>query len=137
MNKNQQLELECVALGAELEGVCRHEGMAVFVKGMLPDERGRVVITKTEKRYAFGRLMEVLTKSPQRLSPPCPAYPRFGGCAGLHMTYEATLKAKRQQVEDVMTRIGFALGANEPEIRAAMAGSFMVSAYIIHLIFLS
>jgi len=106
MNKNQQLELECVALGAELEGVCRHEGMAVFVKGMLPGETGRVVITKAEKRYAFGRLMEVLTKSPQRLSPPCPAYPRCGGCAGLHMTYEATLKAKRQQVEDVMRRIG-------------------------------
>lgn len=106
MNKNQQLELECTALGAELEGVCRHEGMAVFVKGMLPGEKGRVVITKVEKRYAFGRLLEVLTPSPDRLPPPCKAYPRCGGCSGLHMTYEATLRAKRQQVKDCFQRIG-------------------------------
>lgn len=106
MNKNQQLELECLSLGAELEGVCRHEGMAVFVKGMLPGEKGRVVITKVEKRYAFGRLLEVIEKSPERVTPPCPAYPRCGGCAGLHMTYEATLKAKGQQVKDVLRRIG-------------------------------
>ncbi|MBQ8536909.1 MAG: 23S rRNA (uracil(1939)-C(5))-methyltransferase RlmD [Clostridia bacterium] len=106
MNKNQQLELECLSLGAELEGVCRHEGMAVFVKGMLPGEKGKVVITKVEKRYAFGRLLEVLAASPERLAPSCPAYPRCGGCSGLHMTYQATLNAKRQQVQDVMKRIG-------------------------------
>ena len=58
MNKNQQLELECLSLGAELEGICRHEGMAVFVKGMLPGEKGRVVITKVEKRYEQGWLRE-------------------------------------------------------------------------------
>lgn len=106
MNKNQQVELECLSLGAALEGVCRHEGMAVFVKGMLPGERARVVITRVEKRYAFGRLLEVLTPSPQRQAPPCPAYPRCGGCAGLHMRYEATLAAKRQQVKDCFQRIG-------------------------------
>ena len=37
-------------------------------------------------------------------------------------------------LNDVMTRIGFALGANEPEIRAAMAGSFMVSADNAHAV---
>ena len=31
IQKNQQITLHCDRLGSELEGVCSHEGMAVFV----------------------------------------------------------------------------------------------------------
>ena len=38
MKKNDLLTLTADGLGADLEGVCRADGMAVFVPGMLPGE---------------------------------------------------------------------------------------------------
>lgn len=107
MRKNDILTLTADALGADLEGVCRHEGMAVFVPGLLPGETAPVRIVKVEKRYAFGRMEgQPESPSPDRRTPDCPAYPRCGGCSGRHMSYAATLEAKRRQVQDCFQRIG-------------------------------
>ena len=107
MHKNQQGPLRADALGAEMEGVCRDEGRAVFVPGLLPGEEGLVRIVKEQKRFAFGRLMAPPTvPSPDRREPDCPAYPRCGGCSCRHMTYGATLRAKQRHVADCFERIG-------------------------------
>lgn len=107
MRKNEEIVLTADALGAELEGVGRHEGMAVFVPGLLPGETARVRVVKAQPRFAFGRLMEApVPPAAIRRTPDCPAYPRCGGCTGRHMTYEATLDAKRRQVADCFRRIG-------------------------------
>ena len=104
--KNSLVTLTCERLGADLEGVCRHEGMAVFVPGMLPGETAQVRIVKVQPRFAYGRMAsQPEIPSPQRRQPDCPAYPRCGGCTGRHMAYEATLEAKRQQVADCFARI--------------------------------
>ena len=107
MKKNDILTLTADALGADLEGVCRHEGMAVFVPGLLPGETAPVRIVKVQSRFAFGRMegQPVCPSQSRRISD-CPAYPRCGGCTGRHMTYAATLEAKRRQVEDCFRRIG-------------------------------
>ena len=106
IRKNESLLLHCDRLGSELEGVCTHEGMAVFVPGALPGEDAEVLIVKTQPRYAFGKLLQVHHPSGGRVTPPCPAYGKCGGCSGQHMRYEATLEAKRTQVFDNLTRIG-------------------------------
>lgn len=104
--KNQCFEMTCDAFGQDAQGVCRHEGMAVFVPGLLPGERALVRIVKPEKRYAFGRVEKLLEKSPSRAEPFCPIYKRCGGCVCQHMTYEASLAFKRQQVQDLLQRAG-------------------------------
>ena len=107
MQKNDLLELRAETLGADLEGVCRHEGMPVFVPGLLPGESARVRIVKVEKRYAFGKLEALVPPlSEDRADSDCPAYPQCGGCTARHMKYEATLAAKRQNVQDCFQRIG-------------------------------
>lgn len=106
MQKNDVLLLHCERLGSELEGVCTYEGMTVFVPGALPCEDIRAQIVKTQPRYAFGKLLEVVAPSPERVLPPCPVYGKCGGCSGQHMRYEATLQAKHAQVEDCLRRIG-------------------------------
>ena len=107
MKKNECFSMAADRLGADLEGICLFEGMPVFVPGLLPGESASVRIVKAEKRYAFGR-MESLPDpvSPDRREPDCAAWPRCGGCTGRHMSYEATLAAKRQQVGDCFRRIG-------------------------------
>ena len=107
MQKNDVFSMRADNLGTEMEGVCRHEGMAVFVPGLLPGEETEVRILKTEKRYAFGR-MESLPRvpSPDRAEPDCPVFRQCGGCTARHMKYEATLEAKRRHVLDCFERIG-------------------------------
>ena len=122
--KNDRVTLACDRLGAELEGVCTHEGMTVFAPGALPGERFEAQIVKVQPRYAFARVLRRLNDSPERHEPPCPVYAQCGGCAGQHMSYELTLEAKRRQVIDCLSRIGGltigdadvppVLGADEP-----------------------
>lgn len=106
IEKNQMLTLDCTRLGSELEGICDHEGMAIFVPGALPGEKVEVQILKVAPRYAFGKVRNILTPSPTRVEPLCPVYAQCGGCSGQHMSYQATLESKRQQVYDCLTRIG-------------------------------
>ena len=61
---------------------------------------------QAEARYAFGRVEKLLEKSPSRAEPFCPIYKRCGGCVCQHMTYEASLAFKRQQVQDLLRRVG-------------------------------
>ena len=106
MKKNECLRMRASGLGANLEGICHVDGFPVFVPGLLPGEETLVRIVKTEKRYAFGRMEQLPeTPSPDRRAPDCPAWPRCGGCDGRHMRYEATLDAKRQQVQDCFRHI--------------------------------
>lgn len=105
LEKNQRLTLSCARLGSELEGVCSYEGMAVFVPGVLPGETAEVQIVKALPNYAFGRLVKVTEPSPRPGRASLPVYDKCGGCSGQHMTYEATLEAKRRQVWDCLNRI--------------------------------
>ncbi len=57
-----------------------HEGsLAVFVEGVLPGESVRIQLERVKKGYAEGRLLEVVTPSPDRTAAPCPVYGRCGG----------------------------------------------------------
>lgn len=115
LEKNQQLTLVCENLGSDFEGVCRHEGMAVFIPGALPGEEIRCQVVKVQKRHAFARLLSVANPSPARQNPPCPYFEKCGGCTAQHMRYEETLRWKRRQVEDCFRRIG-GFGADLPEV---------------------
>lgn len=121
LRKNDIIEATCASFGAQGEGICRVDGMPVFVPCALPGEELRVQIVKVEKRYAFGRVAEVLQPSPARVSPPCPYYRYCGGCSCQHMDYASQLAFKREQVEGCMRHIAMldtevlpVLGMDEP-----------------------
>jgi len=106
LRRNDIFEMTCENFGQDAQGVCRHDGMAVFVPGLLPGERAKVRIVKPEKRYAFGRIEELLERSPDRAEPFCPIYKRCGGCSCQHMTYDTSLRFKQDQVQQLLARVG-------------------------------
>ena len=74
MQKNEIFRLSAENLGADMEGVCRLDGVPVFVPGLLPGEEADVRIVKAEKRFAFGPMeAPPAVPSPERQAPGCPA----------------------------------------------------------------
>jgi 23S rRNA (uracil1939-C5)-methyltransferase len=99
-----EVGVESIAAGGD--GVARHAGMVVFVPRSAPGDRVRVSV-KAGKRFARGRLAEVLAPGPGRVEPPCPHYTLddCGGCQVQHLSYDAQLAAKRTIIGDSMRRI--------------------------------
>ena len=98
--------MECISLGQDAQGVCRCNEIVVFVPDLLPGERALVRIVRPERRFAYGKVEKRLNDSPDRQTPFCPIAKRCGGCTCQHMTYDASLEYKRQQVQDLLERIG-------------------------------
>ncbi|MCH3972880.1 MAG: 23S rRNA (uracil(1939)-C(5))-methyltransferase RlmD [Oscillospiraceae bacterium] len=104
--KNDCIPLTVTGYTAEGRGVGRCQGAAVFVPGAAAGDVLRVRILKTEKTYAYGKIEEILSPSPDRTAPDCPQFPRCGGCVFRHITYAAECRAKEQRVRDAIGRIG-------------------------------
>ena len=60
MKKNETITIEITVMTAEGSGVGRYEGMAVFVSGAAVGETVRARVIKAEKRYAIGKLEEIV-----------------------------------------------------------------------------
>lgn len=108
------IELDIDGLGHTGEGVGRYQGLAIFVPGALPDERVRAVISQVKKSYARGKLIEVVTRTTDRILPRCPAAADCGGCQLQHLDYQAQLTHKTTLVKSALTRIG---GLNDVPVR--------------------
>jgi 23S rRNA (uracil1939-C5)-methyltransferase len=106
VQKNDYIEVQFEDLTHDGAGVAKVEGYPLFVKNALPGERAKIKVIKVNKGYGFGRLEEILEKSPYRVDAPCPIYKECGGCQLQHLSYEGQLLAKEKQVRDVLTRIG-------------------------------
>jgi 23S rRNA (uracil1939-C5)-methyltransferase len=100
------VELEVNSIAAGGDGVGRSNGLVVFVPRSAP---GDVALVRLEsvKRFARGRLTEVLRPSSRRIEPPCDHYTRdrCGGCQLQHIDYAAQLDAKQGIVRDSLQRI--------------------------------
>lgn len=106
IQKNDFIDAVFEDLTHEGAGVAKIDGYPIFVPFGLPGERAKIKITKVNKGYAFGRLMELIEASPERVEPPCPIYKQCGGCQLQHLSYEGQLKAKEKMVREVLSRIG-------------------------------
>ena len=60
------------------QGVARHNGKALFIPGLLPQENAEVTVTEDKKQYARAKVVRRLSDSPERETPRCP---HFGVCA--------------------------------------------------------
>jgi len=100
------LEADITGLAYGGRGIFRLDGLAVFVAQAVPGDRVRLAITRRRKSYAEARLLEVLSPSPDRISPPCRYSGLCGGCTWQFLAYEKQLAYKRQHVAESLARLG-------------------------------
>lgn len=106
LSKNDKIELTIDALTSEGSGVGRYNGLAVFVRGTVPQDKIIAHIIKRSKNYAIGIIDKILCPSPERIESDCPYSKKCGGCSFRHMTYDEELKYKKSRVQDALNRIG-------------------------------
>lgn len=106
VEKNKDYEIYIDGFGSMGEGIGKIDNFTVFVKGAVKGEKVKAKITKVNKNFAFGRVMDIIEKSQDRTEPICPAYKRCGGCQMQHLSYKAQLEFKKQKVIDCIERIG-------------------------------
>ena len=106
LGKNQLHICTVESWSSDGAGVCRIDGRAVFVPGVIPGEIWEIRILKVTASAVYGRGERCIEASPDRLAPDCPAYPRCGGCALRHVTYARELEFKLERVNEAYKRIG-------------------------------
>lgn len=106
LSKNDKIELTIDALTSEGSGVGRYNGLTVFVRGTVPQDKIIAHIIKRSKNYAIGIIDKILQPSPERIESDCPYSKKCGGCSFRHMTYDEELEYKKSRVQDALNRIG-------------------------------
>ncbi|EMM5891970.1 TPA: 23S rRNA (uracil(1939)-C(5))-methyltransferase RlmD [Klebsiella michiganensis] len=86
------------------QGVARHQGKALFISGLLPQEQADVVVVEDKKQYARAQVKRRLNDSPQRQAPRCPHFGICGGCQQQHASIELQQQSKRAALARLMKR---------------------------------
>ena len=81
---------------------CGEDGIA-SVKGTLPGQKVKFVVSNKRSGKAQGRLKEIIEKSPMEdVEPNCPHFGDCGGCSYQTMSYENQLKLKEDMVKGIL-----------------------------------
>ncbi|AKH19648.1 23S rRNA (uracil(1939)-C(5))-methyltransferase RlmD [Sedimenticola thiotaurini] len=94
------------ALSHDGRGVAHIDGKAVFVHGALPDETVSFRYTRVQKKFDEGEVIDVLSPSPDRVTPPCAHFGLCGGCSLQHQSSDAQILSKQTALLDAFERIG-------------------------------
>ncbi|HMJ47885.1 MAG TPA: 23S rRNA (uracil(1939)-C(5))-methyltransferase RlmD [Ferruginibacter sp.] len=109
MSKKNKVILNNITVtdyAAEGKGLARHEGKVVFISGAVPGDVADILLTKNKKDWAEGRVVKMISLSPERVMPFCRHFGVCGGCKWQMMPYEKQLFYKQQEAEQNIRRIG-------------------------------
>jgi len=90
------------------EGKClvRVENLVIFVSQVAPGDVVDLRVTRAKKAFLEAVPVKFHVYSELRTTPFCQHFGTCGGCKWQHLTYDAQLRYKQQQVMDQLTRIG-------------------------------
>ena len=91
--------------------IAKVDGMVVFIENGCPEDKVKIKVTKVNKNYAFGKIIDIITPSKYRIAPFCPMQKICGACQFQFIDYDFQLKIKKQITEETIKSIS---GLNIP-----------------------
>ncbi|KAA0210127.1 23S rRNA (uracil(1939)-C(5))-methyltransferase RlmD [Ignavibacteria bacterium CHB1] len=123
MKKGDELELTIETLSTEGKGLARTaDGFVVFVENSLPQDYLIARVSKKKFSYAEAKLINLISPSPDRVSPECSYFGVCGGCKIQNYAYSKQLDFKAQAVSDAFRKIG---NFNIPEIPDVIGSEYI------------
>lgn len=104
MKINDIYEVTIINEDMEGNGIARIDNFVIFIFGALKNEKVLIKIAELNKRFAKGKIVNIITKSPKRNKILCPIYDKCGGCNFLHTSYENERKIKKDEIERLFKR---------------------------------
>lgn len=93
-------------VAAEGKSIARVDDMVVFVPFAVPGDVVDLQVKRKKHHYCEAEVIKFVKKSDLRVEPKCSHFGVCGGCKWQNLPYSEQLKAKQQQVEDQLRRIG-------------------------------
>ncbi|KAK6914793.1 (Uracil-5)-methyltransferase family [Dillenia turbinata] len=106
--KGQTVELVCESLAFKGKGVCKvsDTGFVVMCDRALPGERFLGRVTRKKGNYAEVSKLKTISPHWDFVDAPCVHASDCGGCKTQNLLYEAQIRAKQQQVYELVTHVG-------------------------------
>ena len=105
MKKNEEYIVDIIDNGYEGEGIAKVDNFTIFIPGAIKGEKVKVVIVKVTSSFAYGKILEILEKSEERVNDiDCSTYKRCGGCNLRHINYAKTLEFKKNTVQNLVNK---------------------------------
>ena len=104
VEKNKEYIVEIVDTGYKGEGIAKIDDFAIFIPNAIKGEKMKIKIIKVLTSYAFGKIIEIIEPSKNRLESDCSTYKRCGGCNLRHVKYDETLKIKQNLVQSLVNK---------------------------------
>ncbi len=104
VEKNKKYIVDIIDTGFQGEGIAKIDGLTIFIPNAIKGEKLKILIVKVLSSHAFGKIVEIIEKSPYRIESDCTTYKRCGGCSLRHIKYEETLKMKQNAVQSLVNK---------------------------------
>lgn len=104
VEKNKEYVVEIIDNGFEGEGIAKINDFTIFVPNAIKGEKVKILIVKVLKSYGYGKIIDLLEKSIDRVKSDCDTYKRCGGCSLRHIKYEKTLEMKQNAVQSLVNK---------------------------------
>ncbi len=101
----QIIKGKCVDISSEGKGIIKTVYGVIFVDSLLLNEEAEIEITYSRAGVSYGKIRRLITKSNDRISPPCPISTACGGCTFQNASYEYELMYKKRKVSEAFRKI--------------------------------
>ena len=115
IKKNDYFDIDIIDIGINGEGIGKINDFTVFIEGALPNEKIKTKIIKVKKTYAYGKIVEIISPSPFRKTPPCKYFDKCGGCNLMHLDYDKQLLLKSNFIKSNLKKIAKIEDINVPK----------------------
>jgi len=93
---------KAIDLDYQGQGIVKHEGYVVFVRGLIDGEEAKIKITRVKKNFGQGEVIDIIKTSPDRVDDDSS---RFGSCDLIHISKSKQLKWQRRITRETFKKI--------------------------------
>lgn len=105
ISKNDVIDVLIDDLGKDGEGIAHYENQTIFIPNAITGEKVKIRVIFAKKGIFFGKILEIITKSENRIPAKCKYFYECGGCDLQYINYNEQLNFKTGLVKNTFKKI--------------------------------